>query len=102
MKDDKTLQILSKSLTHLIFRNGIVEDMHAGKSTILDDNAMKTLNKDINNRIYTLLKLYTGDDKDKETLLKMIEAESIYGKNWDKAEINAELNNLAKLLQDYK
>jgi len=27
--DEKTLQALSKALTHLVFRNGTVENLHA-------------------------------------------------------------------------
>ena len=52
--DERTLQALSKALTHLVFRNGVVENLHAD-SACLDDATMKKLNIDVNNRIYTVL-----------------------------------------------
>ena len=41
--DEKTLQALSKALTHLVFRNDIVERLHAAGAN-LDDETMKQLN----------------------------------------------------------
>lgn len=38
--DERTLQDLSKALTHLVFRNGVVENFHA-ESAFLDDETMK-------------------------------------------------------------
>ena len=54
--DERTLQALSKALTLLIFRNSIIEDLHTD-GTCLDDADMTKLNRDINNRFYTLLTL---------------------------------------------
>ena len=54
--DERTLQALSKALTHLIFRNGVVENLHAD-GACLDNETMEKLNKDINNRFYTLLSI---------------------------------------------
>ena len=49
------LQALSRGLTHLIYRNvQLVEEIHA-KQIPIDDEVMKMLNIEINNRIYTLL-----------------------------------------------
>ena len=45
--DERTLQVLSKALTHLVFRNGMVENSHA-EEAFLDDKTMKQLNIDIN------------------------------------------------------
>ena len=41
--DEQTLQELSKALTHLVFRNGVVENLHAD-SACLDDVTMKKRN----------------------------------------------------------
>ncbi len=38
--DERIIQALSKALTHLVFRNGIVEDLHAAGAN-LDDEMMK-------------------------------------------------------------
>ena len=38
--DERTLQALSKALTHHVFCNGIVEDLHA-ISASLDDKRMR-------------------------------------------------------------
>ena len=54
--NERTLQALSKALTLLIFRNSIIEDLHTD-GTCLDDADMTKLNRDINNRFYTLLTL---------------------------------------------
>ena len=55
--DEQILQALSKALTHLVFRNGVVENLHAD-SACLDDATMKKLNIDVNNRIYTVLDIW--------------------------------------------
>lgn len=41
--DERTLQVLSKALTHLIFRNGVVENLHAD-GACLDNETMKKFN----------------------------------------------------------
>lgn len=38
--DERTLQALSKALTHLVFRNGTVKNLHADEAC-LDDETMK-------------------------------------------------------------
>ena len=70
--DDQTLQALSKALTLLIFRNGAVENCAASEA-ILDDVTMKILNKDVNNRFYTVLSiLFNGDGEDVKKLEQML------------------------------
>ncbi len=62
--DERTLQALSKALTHLIFRNGAVENLHAD-GACLDDETMKQLNIDVNNRFYTMLDIwFNGTEED--------------------------------------
>ena len=43
---------MSRALTHLVYRNTVVEDLHA-EGVCLDDETMKIINKEVNNRIYT-------------------------------------------------
>lgn len=86
--DEKELQALSRALTHLVFRNGIVENLHAN-SACLDDETMKKLNKDVNNRVYTLLTIWiNGTDKEAEYLECTLNfLAKFYGQNWDKAKL---------------
>lgn len=85
--DERTLQALSRALTLLIFRNGAVEDLHAS-CTLLDDAAMKILNKDVNNRFYTILSIWFNGAEDEvkqlERTLNFL-ARS-FGQDWDGAE----------------
>lgn len=85
--DERTLQALSKALTLLIFRNGAVENLHAS-GTVLDDAAMKVLNKDVNNRFYTLLTLwFNGAEEDAKQLERALNfLARFYGQDWDRAE----------------
>lgn len=84
---ENELQAVSRGLTHLIFRNlRLVEEIHA-KHLPLDDEVIKALNTEINNRIYTLLSnwLY-GSEQEVKELLKTIEFSSLYGRgSWDVA-----------------
>ena len=80
---NSSIPMLSRAITHYVFRNGPVEDMHsAGK---LNDNDMETLNKYINNKLATLIYLLKEDKWFK--LLGVIYAFELYGKNWDEPEI---------------
>jgi len=85
--DERTLQALSKALTLLIFRNSIIEDMHTD-GTCLDEADMTKLNRDINNRFYTLLTLwFYGTDEETERLERTLNfLAKNYGNDWDKAE----------------
>lgn len=69
-------------LTHFIFRNGPVEDMHsAGK---LSDDDMKTLNRYMVNSIATLLHFWREEQwSELFTLLKYY---MLYGQKWDSPE----------------
>jgi len=86
-KDEQTLQALSKALTHLVFRNGIVEKLHAADAN-LDDATMKKLNIDINNRIYTVLDIwFNGTEEEVERLESILNfLAKYYGKSWNPAE----------------
>lgn len=79
-----SLEDLSRSLAHLVFRNSVVEDLHT-KNAPLDDNAMKIINKDVHNRIFTLLNWYMSDKiEDRDRLADLVVACTTFGKhNWD-------------------
>lgn len=52
---EEELQNISRALTHMLFRNvPLVEKIHA-KRLVIDQELMKRLNIEINNRIYSLL-----------------------------------------------
>ena len=79
MLNKDNINTISIALTHYLFRNGPVEDMHsAGK---LSQEDMKSLNKFMVNRIAGLLKtINNGEWLKLELLLNFY---SVYGKSWD-------------------
>jgi len=85
--NERTLQALAKALTLLVFRNGAVENLHASYAA-LDDATMKILNKDVNNRFYTVLSIwFNGTEGEVEKLEKALNfLAKYYGRDWDKAE----------------
>ena len=44
--DEELLQTVSRALTHLVYRNIVVEDLHA-EGVCLDDETMKIINKEV-------------------------------------------------------
>lgn len=85
--NDDLLQAIAKSLTHLVYRNTIVEDFHA-EGACLDDSTMKIINKEVNNRIYTLLKWYLSENEDDRNFVaQLVSFTTMYGVDWDKAEL---------------
>ena len=85
--DERTLQALSKALTYLVFRNGTVENLYA-KGACLDDETMKQLNIDINNRIYTVIDIwFNGTEEEVERLEYILNfLAKYYGQSWYPAE----------------
>lgn len=86
MKDillGESIDDVSRALTHLVFRNGAVEDLHvAGKLSGAD---MKLLNKDVQNRIAGLL-VAAKEGKHME-LLALIQFAKLFGSGeWEKCE----------------
>ena len=70
--NEEILQNMSRALTHLVFRNGIVEKLHS-EGRCLDNETMKILNKDINNRMYTYLSAcFAGDEIELEKLVRCL------------------------------
>lgn len=81
---EENIDFISKALTHYVFRNGPVEDMHAAGKLTEED--MKTLNKYMVNRIAGLVKLMQEGEWLKIELL--CNALRYFGTEWDKAEMD--------------
>lgn len=78
--DSKNFDTISIALTHYLFRNGPIEDMHSKGQLSQED--MKTLNKFMVNRISGLLNtLDKGEWLKLELLLNIY---GLYGRDWDK------------------
>lgn len=77
---EEELQNISRALTHMLFRNvPLVEEIHT-KRLFIDQELMKRLNLEINNRIYSLLYIwFCGSEEKMQVLLKHIGFSSIYG-----------------------
>ena len=84
--DERTLQALSKALTHLIFRNGVVENLHAD-GACLDNETMEKLNNDINDRFYIVLSIwFNGTDEEEISLERTLNFLAKFsGQDWEKA-----------------
>lgn len=86
MKQEINLEKLALSLTHAVYRNSVIEDFHAEEAPLTDE-VMRDINKDVYNRMYTLLKLlYSSRAEDKETLNKILAFNLMFGTDWDKPE----------------
>lgn len=95
IKTDKDfVERLAKAITHIVYRNGIIENIHSNPDKNLYDSDMKLINKEVHNRIYTLLLTLFSDDR----MANRIKRDCIFepwpicawnfGTNWDKAEID--------------
>ena len=85
--DERTLQALSKALTHLVFRNGMAENLHAVGAT-LDDETMKKLNIDDGAKDDLKLRVWVnGTEEDVERLKHILNfLAKYYGQRWNQAE----------------
>ncbi len=83
--NEELLQIIAKSLTHLVYRNSIAKDFHAAGN--IDDATMKIMEADVNDRIYTLLSWYTSDsEEDRQKVKDLVQHAAMYGVDWEAAE----------------
>ncbi|WMJ77555.1 MULTISPECIES: hypothetical protein [unclassified Sedimentibacter] len=90
----ENIDSISKAITHFVFRNGPVEDMHANNQ--LSEVDMKTLNKFMVNRIAGLLTAI-ADNKWLQLEL-LLSYYKLFGTEWDKAEPDMKEINLAMKL----
>ena len=84
---EQELQDISRALTHMIFRNtDVVETMHANEEVLNQDN-MKKVNIEINNRIYSILNiLFRGTEEERERLIHTVLFCSVFSREtWDDA-----------------
>lgn len=93
---------LSRKIVHFIFRNGIIEDMHAGKYgydeytkipentpleviSQLSNKDMMALNKDMMDRVGYILQLIQNAEYTK--LHYILDKEKYFGGDWDRPDI---------------
>lgn len=89
----ENIDYISKAITHFVFRNGPVEDMHANNQ--LSEADMKTLNKYMVNRIAGLLTAIA--DNNWLQLEALLSYYKLFGTGWDKAEPDMkEINSILK------
>lgn len=82
----------AKMMTQVIFRDSIIEDLH-NKGAVLNDSVMEILNKDICNRMYSVLQIFLHMNDDAYELLDYIfHISSIRSGSWDDPEIVPELD----------
>lgn len=80
LSNGDNIDIISIALTHYLFRNGPVEDMHSNGQLSQED--MKTLNKFMVNRIAGILEtMNKGEWMKLELLLNFYK---LFGGEWDK------------------
>lgn len=73
----------AKGLAGMVFRNGVVEDLHA-QNAELDDDAMNIINHDVCNRLYAIIKMLTsGDLKQLKILDCMLTWNRNMCRHWD-------------------
>ena len=93
---DPSLAIEAKAITALAFRNGPIEDLHAGKAcevcagrpefSHVSDDEMKRIMKAAVNAMYRLLWHW---DRDLEAYVKSLAFGERYALHWDDPEIEA-------------
>ena len=86
---DMVLKEMAKALTVAIYRNGTIEDVHAGEGfgakdfKGIPDSCMKEINKDCN-KCYTMLKLLLSDEKmDCKRALSVLLFSYLSATEWD-------------------
>lgn len=97
---DMILKSMAKALTVIVYRNSKIEDVHAGEYDEaygingIPDSCMKMLNKDVCNRMYTMLKALLGDSEEDYTIaLGNIAFGGAQSMEWDEPELEESLYN---------
>ena len=87
---DMVLKEMAKALTVAIYRNGTIEDVHAGEGfgakdfKGIPDSCMKEINNDVCNKCYTMLKLLLSDEKmDCKRALSVLLFSYLSATEWD-------------------
>ena len=95
---DMVLKRLAKALTVAVYRNGKIEDIHAGEYEGpcdfkgIPDSCMKEINIDVCNKMYTMLKMFLSSDAQdlQKTIVCLLFSESCAA-DWNEPEIDEEL-----------
>lgn len=95
---DIVLKEMAKALTVAVYRNGTIEDVHAGEGfgakdfRGIPDSCMKEINKDVCNKCYTMLKLLLSDEKmDCKRALSVLTFSYLSATEWDEPVLDNEV-----------
>ena len=95
---DMVLKEMAKALTVAIYRNGTIEDVHAGEVfgakdfKGIPDSCMKEINKDVCNKCYTMLKLLLSDEEmDCKRALSVLVLSYLSTTKWDEPVLDNEV-----------
>lgn len=95
---DMVLKEMAKALTVAIYRNGTIEDVHAGEGfgakdfKGIPDSCMKEINKDVCNKCYTMLKLLLNDEEmDCKRALSVLVLSYLSTTKWDEPVLDNEV-----------
>lgn len=95
---DMVLKEMAKALTVAIYRNGTIEDVHAGEGfgakdfKGIPDSCMKEINKDACNKCYTMLKLLLSDEEmDCKRALSVLVLSYLSTTKWDEPVLDNEV-----------
>jgi len=88
MKNDNAVKRLAQCMSVVCVRNTAIEEYHARGSLSQED--MKKLNKEVCNKIYTVLKyLLTGSNNEKMQVTRLLEFLGPY--DWDDPVVDQDL-----------
>lgn len=95
---DMVLKEMAKALTVAIYRNGTIEDVHAGEGfgakdfKGIPDSCMKEINKEVCNKCYTMLKLLLSDEEmDCKRALSVLVLSYLSTTKWDEPVLDNEV-----------
>lgn len=95
---DMVLKEMAKALTVAIYRNGTIEDVHAGEGfgakdfKGIPDSCMIEINKDVCNKCYTMLKLLLSDEEmDCKRALSVLVLSYLSTTKWDEPVLDNEV-----------
>lgn len=97
---DIVLKRLAKALSVAVYRNGKIEDVHAGECEGEDyfrgipDSCMKAINIDVFHKIYTMLKLLLSTDEDDFKIANaVLRFSEMCASDWNEPELDDSIYN---------
>ncbi|MFB6468851.1 hypothetical protein ACE38V_19015 [Cytobacillus sp. Hz8] len=97
MLTDDNITKIAKAITHFIFRNGPIEDMHADVNKNITDKDMKILNKYMVNRLAYII-ILIKENRWFELNFLVNQFDFLFGQNWDNAKPDD--GGMGKLLEE--